>query len=467
MTLILLLTACQEYEIGKFDPTFTGEPMIEVTPEVLDFGEVASGGQAIQSFTVTNIGDVNLEVDPIELQGSGSFTLVTGTDPHTVQPEGSFTVDVAYTPTSDMDSGYAVVKSNDPGSPQVLVDLLGVQVNPQLEMSPMIVDFGNVELNGSETLFVTLSNVGEGTLVVSAISGPNAPFAAVWPLPISIDAGMSTDVEVSLSPTEYGDFSDTVIVASNDPDGAQTLELYGSSASQPVAVCSVAPNPVATLHETATFYGSGSYDPMGLTITNYSWQLTSVPAGSAATMPGGNGANRSGFVADLAGTYEAELKVMNSAGIWSEGCHVTLESIPDENFWVEMFWVHSGDDMDLHLLAPGGTLLSNKDCYYGNCVGWGLDWGVTGDPADNPVLDLDDISGIGPENINIEDPFTGLYTVYVHDYPGSSYQPAQDVTVRIYVGGLLTWTGTKSIAGEDTYVPFAEVDWPSGTITSL
>jgi hypothetical protein len=464
---LLLLAACQEYEISKYDEEFFGTPMIEVSPLLLDYGGVSAGSQAIQSFVVANVGDATLEVEPIVLQGSGSFTLVTGADAHTVAPGKDFTVDVAYTPASELDSGYAVVRSDDKGNSEVIVELMGIQVNPQLEVDPPELDFGNVELDGTETLFVTLTNVGDGTLEISAISGPNAPFSASWPLPISLDAGVSAEVEVSLSPTEYGAFNDAIIIASNDPDGAATLDLLGSSASQPIAVCSVSPNPVATLHETATFYGSGSYDPMGLSITQYSWALTSKPAGSTASMPGGNSANRSGFVADLAGSYEAELKVMNSAGIWSEACHLTLDSVPEENLWIELFWTHSGDDMDMHLVAPSGSLLSGLDCYYGNCVGWGLDWGVLGDSSDNPVLDLDDISGTGPENINIEDPASGVYTVYVHDFPGSAYQPGQDVTVRIYIAGVLSWTGTKNIAGEDDYVPFAEVDWPSGTITPL
>jgi len=243
------------------------------------------------------------------------------------------------------------------------------------------------------------------------------------------------------------------------------------SGDDPVAVCEVSPNPVQPPAETAAWDGSSSYDPAGGTITTYNWTLTSQPAGSSASMPSGSGPVRTGFMPDLAGDYVGRLVVTTADGRSSAPCQVTLEAIPSEDLWVEMYWTYSGDDMDLHLLAPGGSLTTDTDCYYGNCVtsswGGGLDWGVTGSTADDPSLDLDDISGTGPENINIEAPASGTYTIVVHDYPGSVYDGANPVTVNVYVNGSLVWTDTRDITVEDSYTDFAEVSWPAGTVNSL
>ena len=236
----------------------------------------------------------------------------------------------------------------------------------------------------------------------------------------------------------------------------------------PIAVCSVSPGEVRPLVEDATWIGGDSYDPEGGTITQYTWSLVSKPTGSGINMPGGASANRTGFVADLAGEYVGQLVVRTDDGRVSEPCQTTLTAVPVENLWVEMYWEYSDDDMDLHLVRPGGTLQGNGDCYYGNT---NPDWGVFGDSTDDPSLDLDDISGTGPENINIEYPENGIFTVYVHDFTYSTGDsPSSNLaTVNIYIGGSLEWTGQYNFRASDEgqYIPYATINWPAGTVSSL
>lgn len=235
----------------------------------------------------------------------------------------------------------------------------------------------------------------------------------------------------------------------------------------PTAVCSVAPNPVTPPFTPATFDGSGSYDQSGEEIVIYYWELFEKPTGSAATLPYSSGIQVSDFYADLAGDYVGQLTVTNQSG-FTDTCSVVLQAIPAQSLWVEMFWQYPGDDMDLHLLAPNGILETDSDCYYANCSWSGLDWGVAGVTADNPTLDIDDISGSGPENINIYAPETsGVYTVYVHDYPGSVYSGSNNVTINIYLNGSLVWTDTRPISIEDSYTPFSSINWATLSVTSL
>ncbi len=231
----------------------------------------------------------------------------------------------------------------------------------------------------------------------------------------------------------------------------------------PTAACSVTPAVVHPPFESASFSGAGSTDPDGYDLT-YSWSLESAPEGSAVALPSCNGPTCGPFTPDVAGTYAAVLTVTNEIG-QTASCTATLEAVPLQDLWVEMFWQHAGDDMDLHLLRPGGAERSSGDCYFSNCTG-GLAWGQAG-TADDPTLDLDDISEVGPENINISAPASGIYKVFVHDYPASSYGSANQVTVNVYVNGVPVFSDTRAISGEDSDTYFCQIDWPAGTVTPL
>ena len=352
---------------------------------------------------------------------------------------------------------------------------------PAIEVLPNPVDFGIVPSGEESSQVLVLSSVGNATLNVTAmqIGIGRETFSLVEPMNGTYEPGTSTELVV----TYRSDGSETIgdlQILSNDPAdpnltvpllaGAEVIVDTGDSGdtdpplAQPVAVCSVDPAEVLAIHESADWIGNSSYDPDG-SITDYSWTLYSSPPGATSTMPGGT-ANRRGFTPDVAGEYIGELVVTDNDGLVSEPCYATLNATAGDGLWVEAFWTNSGDDMDLHLLDDGGVLTTDSDCYFANCTWGSLNWGGAG-TSDDPILDLDDIPGTGPENINIDSPARGTYTVYVHDYPGSVYTSRNDVTVNVYLAGRLVWTDTRNINAEGCYEPFVEVTVPGGATTDL
>ena len=354
---------------------------------------------------------------------------------------------------------------------------------PKIQVDPNPIDFGVVPAGESTAQIATLSSLGDATLNITAmqVGEGRETFTLLEPIIGSFEPNSFAEITITYS-SDGSETTGDLQILSNDPAnpnlrvpllaGAEVIVDTGDSGdtdpplSQPVAVCSVDPGEVLAIHESADWVGNSSYDTDGGSIVSYSWTLYSAPAGATATMPGGT-ANRRGFTPDVAGEYVGELIVTDNDGLVSEPCYATLNATAGDGLWVEMFWTNSGDDMDLHLLDDGGVLATDSDCYYANCTWGGLDWGVRGNTSDNPILDLDDIPGTGPENVNISSPDRGTYTVYVHDYPGSAYIGRNDVTVNVYFASRLVWTDTRNINSEGCYEPFVEVTSPGGTATSL
>ena len=184
-------------------------------------------------------------------------------------------------------------------------------------------------------------------------------------------------------------------------------------------------------------------------IASYLWELVSQPAGSSADPPSPPNMARTRFTPDVAGEYGLRLSVTDDDGNVAT-CDVLVRAVPQEGLRVEIFWnppdtscdespVRPCDDtdVDVHVLRPGMETWFDLsgDCHYANCnsmSGFSLEWGGAG-MDDNPSLDLDDVEGFGPENINVDRPAPGTYRVGVHLYDGSSLGRA-DVTVNIYCG---------------------------------
>ena len=467
---LLALAGCSDYNLQGEKPGPAGEPAIEVSPDALSFAEVDVGETSTQSFTITSVGAVTLDVMNVRLETGSVFsiTLPDKTIPFELLPGESTDAVVTYTRAGDGESDLAIVESNDGAMPEATVLLNGGGTAPALTLDPDHWDAGGVAVGDIRNGAIDVVSSGSAPVEVDEIAITGAGFTGSWTetLPMILNPGERMTVALSFSPPDTGLFSGLLSVTAPSPVGTVTAPLSGEGAGGPIAVCSVDPSEVTAISESATFFGSDSYDTAGAAITSYDWTLISRPSGSTASMPSGTASSRR-FTPDLIGEYVGQLIVTNEYGVRSEPCEATLTATISQDLWVEMFWSASQDDMDLHLVRPGGRVGSSPDdCYYANT---NPDWGTRGVTTDNPSLDLDDIPGTGPENINIGTPGeTGAYEVWVVDYSGStSDSPAStDVTVNIYVGGVMVYTDTKSCARECSDMHFADVDWPSGAITA-
>ncbi|MBM75039.1 MAG: hypothetical protein CMK59_06545 [Proteobacteria bacterium] len=468
LTALIGISCGSENDLKEIVEPDTSSPLLVVDPMLVDFGVVDPGDNVTSAVTFRNDGDRAVEITDVVLEGV-AFMAASAAPVGILGPGESTEMILSYSPLNIEDHGWLKVSSDDPASEEVYVELVGMGAIPLLTIEPAQLDMGWIDLDQTIEDGYVLRNDGmtELTITESLLVGEDFWVTeedenGIWPVVLS--PGEETFLEVAYSPRAYGEHTGTLWVESDTPAGTTQAGINGGCAPTPVAVCEVTPEEIAPHSQSATWIGENSYDLSGAEIVEYDWTLLSKPEGSVSYIPNG-GANRPNFSPDLAGTYVGQLVVYNEWGRASLPCEATLEAVPKESLWVEIYWEHPGDDMDLHLVRPGGALESNNDCYYMNCVngGW-LDWGVLGYPDDDPSLDIDDITGTGPENINVLDPENGTFEVWIHDYPGSVYNNPNDVTVRIYLSGQLVWEDTKTISGENSYTLFAEVLWPDALV---
>ena len=232
----LAASGCSEYDLyGKDGTNGEAGPNIVVTPQTLVWDTVAFGSSEVKSFTVTNEGNDDLEVQGALLDGVGTFVVNSGALPLFLGPGESTDIEVAYIPdTSTEDTAVVDVLSNDPDSPEVPVELIASAGSPELQITPDVWDYGSLPLYCNSTLELTLSNVGTAPLEVSDIGGDSGDYTLdnLPTLPFTIQAGDSEVVDLTWLPSALGTSSNTVTVTSNDPFGDRSATQSGLALDQ-------------------------------------------------------------------------------------------------------------------------------------------------------------------------------------------------------------------------------------------
>ena len=403
-----------------------GIPAIDVSPPACDFGRTPVGGVNICPVTIKNTGNRGLVLDSVEFVPPGAdaagpqFQVPSGSTavpfafvgrppgpdeqiPPTVAPQQPITLQVRFTPdVLGNFQGKVQIKSNDPNRESINVDLSGISVTPP-------------------TCGVKIKSIN------------------------NVDVGSATP------------------------------------AVQPLD------NVILTLEDSAP-------SSLGGSIASYNWSIAQRPAGSTIQIGNPTG-ETTGFTfadpvgVDLAGNYRICGEVLDDLGTQSVNeCCVAFEAIPQQHFLVQLSWDSDTGDIDLHAMkkdASGQFCVanldgsgttgpiaqecdSNLDCNWSTCKtllngGNSPEWdGVSGHTQGDPSLDIDDLDGFGPENINVDVMPGGDYLVGVHGY---STSVAAGCTLRLFIFGRLAGEFFNEINSPDWW-EVAIVRWPDDITTA-
>lgn len=321
----------------------------------------------------------------------------------------------------------------------------------------------------------------------------------------------SGNFKVKFTPSDADIYQGAVLIESSDAVNQRVIvDITGRGTVNACPVASVAvaefdalPLDIINLDaSTSTDADSPNGKP-----ESYEWTVLQRPNGSTAQVverytnparpadggsPDDTSTPNALFFVDLAGEYQISLKVKDSLGFTapSNECPqqevvVLIHAVPNEDIHIQLVW-HTpqdpdetdefGTDVDLHFFHPQSMLTNPSrapawaifpyDCYYANT---NPDWGPQG-PNANPSLDIDDISGAGPENINLNQPedtsrLGENYRVGVHYYRAEAdftTSWASEVTARIYIGGSLAGEWVTTLRNTDQYWEVASIIWNAG-----
>ena len=133
---------------------------------------------------------------------------------------------------------------------------------------------------------------------------------------------------------------------------------------------------------------------------------------------------------------------------------------PPGGLRIEVSWSNLLSDINLHVLRPGGVFgtdnqVDPNDCYYNNT---NPDWGVPGDPDDNPFYSVNETSGRGennnPETVTVALPENTPYRVLVHYARFTGIQGVLDdatVWVKVFFNDVQVASEATTLTGANTF----------------
>ncbi|MCB9524102.1 MAG: choice-of-anchor D domain-containing protein [Myxococcales bacterium] len=125
---------------------------------------------------------------------------------------------------------------------------------------------------------------------------------------------------------------------------------------------------------------------------------------------------------------------------------------------VRLNWDTDLTDVDLHLIGPNGQIWTcDGDCYFSNP---NPNWGDPNEFRDDPFLDVDDVDGFGPENINLEAPAPGTYRVVVQYWADHGGDDPDAVVEILQFGQVVGRYGPQNLSRVNDVWDVVELDWP-------
>lgn len=193
-----------------------------------------------QSLAINNTGPVDLVVSDI---ASDLGILSISETAFTLAPGGSKSVTLAFSPTAQgAVTGTLTVSSNN-RRPSMTFSVSALVTQPQIAVTPASVAYGDIPVSAPSTETLTVSNNGDGGLIIIRIADDFGGPMVSTPNSFTVAPGASSQVTLTLTPTSTGSLPGLVSVYSNDPNTVR-VEVDISSNVVNLPALAVSPDPV-------------------------------------------------------------------------------------------------------------------------------------------------------------------------------------------------------------------------------
>lgn len=295
-------------------------PDISLSEISHDFGSVLIDTPSAWTLTVSNLGNAVLSVYTVT---SSSPEFVASPASFKVEAGGSVGVTVTFKPTSlGPKSADLTIVSDDPDEPRLQVKLTGSGVpvpEPDINLSAVSIDFGNVPIDSLSSWTLVVSNLGGLVLSVQNIES-NDPDFSITPVSFEVPKGGSVKVTVTYSPSSAGSKTATLTITTNDPDESiLSVTLIGTGLA-----------PDISLSDTSHDFGTVPVD------SSATWVLTTSNHGNALLNVSINSdspefmVTPDAFNVPAGGSQEVTVEFSPVSGGWRSATLTVTSNDPDE-----------------------------------------------------------------------------------------------------------------------------------------
>lgn len=475
---------------------------LEAVTAAVDFGSIEVGSNSTETITLRNCGDVSLTVNRFLLSEGSAFAVTNFSPSNAILAPGAtrswtvrFTPPSAGTFTEDLFAEAADVDD-------VRIALSGQGLTPLpdrcMDITPTALDFGTVAINSSQERSFVVTNCGRQSVSVAGMTfRGQSGFTLVSPglaNGFTVAPGASRLVAVRFSSIVPGTYTGALQLSTPDSGGPSDRSVSLTATAAVFPSC-------PTLNARASRESAGPFgDPIfvrrGQTVIlnpglgrdlapseSFSWQFIELPQGvSAPSIVTTGNQGRATVTLPATGRYRVRARLTTVPGMG--GCdvqetvtiRVTERTGTNDGLRFVMTWSTPGDpdesrppgsDVDMHLVrVVNGRAVwnSGEDIYFGNRTS---DWGVRGDPTDNPELLRDETQGRGPEIIVHPNPNRQeVYLLGAYYWSDRNFGPST-VTFRIFRDGVEILSFNRVLEATGRFWLAARLDLEGEIITLL